>query len=46
MPIILATWEAEIGRITAQGQPEVNSSQDPISKKLAEQNELEVWPKW
>jgi hypothetical protein len=32
-PIILATQEAEIRRITVQSQPLANSSQDPISKK-------------
>jgi hypothetical protein len=29
---LLATWEAEIGRITVQGQPRQISSGDPISK--------------
>jgi hypothetical protein len=32
MPIILITWEAEIRRIVVPGQPQENSSQDPISK--------------
>jgi hypothetical protein len=31
-PVILATQEAEIRRITVQSQPRANSSQDPISK--------------
>jgi hypothetical protein len=30
--IILATWEAEIGRITAQGQPRKIVPKTPISK--------------
>jgi hypothetical protein len=33
MPIIPATQEAEIRRITVQSQTPGNSSQDPISKK-------------
>jgi hypothetical protein len=32
MPIILATWEAEIRRIAVQGQPKANILRDPISK--------------
>jgi hypothetical protein len=32
MPVILATQEAELRRITGRGQPQENSSQDPISK--------------
>jgi hypothetical protein len=32
-PIILATQEAEIRRITVRNQPEKYSSRDPISKK-------------
>jgi hypothetical protein len=37
MPIILATWEAKIRRITVQGQPQAKNLQDPISaeKKCA-----------
>jgi hypothetical protein len=31
-PIILATQEAEIKRISVQSQPQANSLQDPISK--------------
>jgi hypothetical protein len=31
-PIILATQEAHIRRITVQNQPQANSSWDPISK--------------
>jgi hypothetical protein len=34
-PVILATSEAEIRRITVQGHPKANSSQDPISKILS-----------
>jgi hypothetical protein len=33
MPVILATWEAEIRRIAVPSQPWANSSRDPISKK-------------
>jgi hypothetical protein len=33
MPVILATWEAEIWRISIWGQPfEENSLRDPVSK--------------
>jgi hypothetical protein len=32
MPVILATWEAEIRSTAIWGQPGENSSQDPISK--------------
>jgi hypothetical protein len=32
-PIIIATQEAEIRRITVQSQPQANSFQDPILKK-------------
>jgi hypothetical protein len=31
MPVILATWEAEIRRIMVPGQHKQNSSRDPIS---------------
>jgi hypothetical protein len=36
MSVILATWEAEMGRIKIPGQPRQKSLQDPISmeKKL------------
>jgi hypothetical protein len=30
-PVIPATWEAEIRRIKARGQPQGHSSRDPIS---------------
>jgi hypothetical protein len=33
VPVILATQEAEIRRITVQSQPWANSSRDPILKK-------------
>jgi hypothetical protein len=32
-PVILATWEAEIRRITVRSQPQTNSLQGPISKR-------------
>jgi hypothetical protein len=32
MPVILATWEAEIRRITVQGQPRQIAGETPISK--------------
>jgi hypothetical protein len=32
MPVILATQESEIRRITVQSQPQANSSQDSILK--------------
>jgi hypothetical protein len=32
-PVILATWEAEIGRIMVQGQPEQKVHKTPISTK-------------
>jgi hypothetical protein len=44
MPVIPATWEAEIGRITVRGQPWANSSQDPISK-ITSASWAEVWLK-
>jgi hypothetical protein len=31
---MLATWEAEIGRTEAWGQPRQNSSWDPLSPKI------------
>jgi hypothetical protein len=31
MPVIPATWEAEMGRITAGSQPRQNVSETPIS---------------
>jgi hypothetical protein len=30
-PVILSTWEAEIGRMAVRGQPRQKSLQDPIS---------------
>jgi hypothetical protein len=37
MPVILATWEAEIGRITVPGQPKQN-----VYKTLSQQKKLGV----
>jgi hypothetical protein len=34
MPVVLASWEAEIRRITVQDQPRTNNSQDPPISKL------------
>jgi hypothetical protein len=33
MPVIPATQEAEIRRISVRSQPRENSSRDPVSKK-------------
>jgi hypothetical protein len=41
MPLILATWESEIRRITVQGHPQQIVCETPS----AEQNGLEVWLK-
>jgi hypothetical protein len=46
MPIILATWEAEIRRTEVQSQLQAISSQDPILKILDTKNGLEEWLKW
>jgi hypothetical protein len=35
MPVFLATWEAEIGKIRVSGQPGQKSFQDLISKEKA-----------
>jgi hypothetical protein len=44
MPVILATWEAEIRRIMVPGQPRQIVHETPISKKKKKpkQNGLEV----
>jgi hypothetical protein len=44
MPVVLATWEAEIGMIVVRGQPRQINQETPISK-ITEQNGLEVWLK-
>jgi hypothetical protein len=44
-PVILATQEAEIRRITVQSQPQANSSRDPILKKPATKKGLVEWLK-
>jgi hypothetical protein len=41
LPVILATWEAEIGRIMAQGQSGQIVHETTLPK-YPEQNELEV----
>jgi hypothetical protein len=46
MPVILATQEAEIRRITVQSQPQANSSRDPISKIPITKTGLAEWLKW
>jgi hypothetical protein len=40
-PVTLATWEAEIGRITTQGQPRQIVHETPLQNK----NGLELWLK-
>jgi hypothetical protein len=42
MPVILASWEAKIGRIEVQGQP----GQIVLEIPSPEQNGLEAWLKW
>jgi hypothetical protein len=44
MPVILATWEAEIRRITVWSQPQANSSGDPILK--IPNTEKDWWSGW
>jgi hypothetical protein len=44
-PVILATWEAEIGKTMVQGQSRQIVCETPISK-ITRKNELEVWLKW
>jgi hypothetical protein len=34
MPVMLAIWETDIGRITVQGQPGQKSSPEPIWKNV------------
>jgi hypothetical protein len=46
IPIILATWETEIGRIKIWGQPEQDGLWDPHLQNNQEKNGLEVWLKW
>jgi hypothetical protein len=45
IPVILATQEAEIRRISVQSQPRENSLQDPISKITITKKELVEWLK-
>jgi hypothetical protein len=45
MPIIPATQEAAIRRISVQSQPGANSSQDPISKIPITKKRLVEWLK-
>jgi hypothetical protein len=45
MPVILATWEAEIRRIVIWSQLPANSSRDPIYKIIRAKNELVAWLK-
>jgi hypothetical protein len=40
MPIILATLEAEVRRLTVQSQPQANSLQDPISSKTKKKSDV------
>jgi hypothetical protein len=44
-PVILTTWEAEIGRIVFRGQP-IQVILNTPSPKQPEQNGVEVWLKW
>jgi hypothetical protein len=45
-PVILATWETEMGRLAVPGQPRQIVQDTPISKITNEQNGLEVRLKW
>jgi hypothetical protein len=45
MPVILATQEAEIGRITGRGQPGQIVLQDPILRKPFTKKGLVEWLK-
>jgi hypothetical protein len=46
LPIILATWEAEIRRVTVLGQLSQIVCETPRSPKEPEENVLEVWLRW
>jgi hypothetical protein len=45
MPVIVATQETKIRRITVQSQPQANNSRDPISKKTHHKKGLVEWLK-
>jgi hypothetical protein len=40
MPVILATQQVEIRKITVRSLPQANGSQDPTSKNKTKQNKI------